>query len=57
MVRGMFLREEATSWTCFETSELSNIFRLYLHCDILDNSSLKDIDEELESRETLDRQL
>ena len=51
-LEGFFLREKTTSWTCFETSGLNNIFRLYPHCDILDKSSLRDSDEELESRTT-----
>ena len=33
-------------------SGLNNIFRLHPHCDILDKSSLRDSDEELESRTT-----
>ena len=37
---------------CFEASGLSNVFHLYPHCNILDKSSLRDSDEELESRST-----
>ena len=51
-LEGFFLREKTTSWTCFEASGLNNIFHLYPHCDILDKSSLRDSDEELESRTT-----
>ena len=46
-LEGFFLREKTTSWACFEASGLTNIFRLYPHCDILDKSSLRDSDEEL----------
>ena len=52
MVRKIFSREKTTSWACFEASGLNNIFHLYPHCDILDKSSLRDSDEELESRTT-----
>ena len=52
MVRMIFLREKTTFWVCFEASEFHNIFHLYLHCDILDKSSLRDSDQELESRTT-----
>ena len=53
MVRRIFsLREKAISWACFEASGLNNIFHLYSHCDILDKSSLGDINEKLESRNT-----
>ena len=51
-LEGFFLREKTTSWACFEASGLNNIFHLYPHCDILDKSSLRDSDEELESRTT-----
>ena len=51
-LEGFFLREKTTSGACFEASELNNIFHLYPHCDILDKSSLRDSDEELESRTT-----
>ena len=49
---GFFLREKTTSWACFEASGLNNIFHLYPHCDILDKSSLRDSDEELQSQTT-----
>ena len=52
MVRRIFLREKTISWTCFEASGLNNIFHLYPHCDILDKSSLRDSDAELESGTT-----
>ena len=52
MVRMIFLREKTTFWACFEASEFHNICHLYLHCDILDKSSLRASDEELESRTT-----
>ena len=53
MVRRIsFLREKTISWACFEASRLNNIFHLYTHCDILDKSSLRDNDEELELRTT-----
>ena len=52
MVRRIFLREKTTSWACFEASGLNNIFHLYPHCEILDKSSLRDSDEELDSRTT-----
>ena len=52
MVRRIFLREKTTSWACFEASELNNIFHLHPHCDVLDKSSLRDSDEELESQTT-----
>ena len=51
-LEGIFLREKTTSWDCFEASGLKNVFHLYPHCDILDKSSLRDSDEELESRTT-----
>ena len=52
MVRRIFVCEKTISWACFEASGLNNIFHLYPHCDILDKSSLRDSDEELESRTT-----
>ena len=51
-VRRIFLRKKTASWACFEASGLNNIFHLYPHCDILDKSSLRNSDEELESRTT-----
>ena len=47
-----FLREKTTSGACFEASSSNNISHLYPHCDILDKSSLRDRDEERESRTT-----
>ena len=44
--------KKTISWAYFETSGLNNIFHLSPHCDILDKSSLRDSDEELESRTT-----
>ena len=44
------MREKATSWAFFEASELNNIFHMYPHCGISDKSSLRDSDEERESR-------
>ena len=38
----------AYSWACFEASGLNNILYSYANCDILDNSSLRDSDEERE---------
>ena len=52
MVRIIFLLEKTTFWACFEASEFHNIFHLYLYCDILDKSSLRDSDEELDSQTT-----
>ena len=52
MGRRIFLREKTTSWASFDASGLNNIFHLYPHCDILDKPSLRDIDEEFESRTT-----
>ena len=52
MVRRIFLHGEITSGTCFEISEFNNIFHWYVQCDILGKSSLRDSDEELESRTT-----
>ena len=51
-LEGFFFREKTISWTCFEASGLNNIFHLYPQCDILDKSSLRDSNEELESRTT-----
>ena len=34
------LRENTTSWACFETSGLKDIFLLYAHFDILSNHYL-----------------
>ena len=51
MVRRRFLLEKTNCWACFEASGLSNIFHLKPHCDILDKSSLRVSDEELESYE------
>ena len=52
MGRRVFLREKTTSWASFDALGLNNIFHLHPHCDILDKSSLRDIDEEFESRTT-----
>ena len=51
-LEGFFLREKTISWACFEGSGLNNIFHLYPHYDILDKSSLRDSDEELELQAT-----
>ena len=51
-LEGIFLRENTISWAYFEASGLNNIFHLHPHCDILDKSSLRDSDEELESQAT-----
>ena len=40
------------SWTCFEAPGIKNIFYLYVHCDILDKTSLRDSDGDLESQST-----
>ena len=48
MVRRIFLQEKTFSWVRFEASGFNNIFHLYPHWDILDKSSLRDRDEELE---------
>ena len=35
-----FLKEKITSWACFETSGLNDIFHLYAHWEIFDKCSL-----------------
>ena len=52
MVKRLFLREKTISWTYFESPKLNNVFHLYPHWNILHKSSLRDSDEELESRTT-----
>ena len=52
MVKRLFLREKTISWTYFEAPKLNNVFYLYPHWNILHKSSLRDSDEELESRTT-----
>ena len=52
MVRRIFLLEKTMFWGCFEATGLNSIFHLYLYCDILDRSSLRDSNEELESQIT-----
>ena len=47
-----FLREKTISWTYFEAPKLNNVFHLYPHRNILHKSSLRDSDEEIESRTT-----
>ena len=47
-----FLSEKTILWASFEASGLKNIFHLYAHCNIFDNSSLRDNDEEMESSAT-----
>ena len=51
-LEGFFLCEKTISWTCFEVSRLNNIFHWYAYCGILDKSSLRNSDKELESRTT-----
>ena len=49
---GFFVHEKTFSWVCFEASGLKYIFHLHAHCDILDKSSFRNSDGEVESRTT-----
>ena len=46
------LRKKIISWACFKASGLNNLFHWYADCDILNTSSLRNSDKELESRTT-----
>ena len=52
LLEGFFLHEKTTFWTCFEGAGLNKILHQYIYCHILDKSSLKDSDEELEPQTT-----